>query len=147
MQNYCNNNFLVAISMIIPRVEKNGKFQSWAPVTGGESIWNSKIDKKFEDSQGLKTKTPNAESFLDSIKYELLVKYYVTLCRTTATTIFLSPSARSSPKWKIMENFTAGLPSLVTKAFWSSKIDKIFEDSQELENEELQTNTVYTHSL
>ena len=91
LQNYCNNNFLVAISKIIPKVEKKGKFQSWVPVTGNGSLWNSKINKIFKDSQELENETPNAESFLDSIKYKL-VKYYLTLCRTTATTIFLLPS-------------------------------------------------------
>ena len=65
-QNLCNNNFLIAITALNPEVEKNGKFQSWTPLTGEESTWNSKIDKFFMESQDPNSddKTKNAEPLI-----------------------------------------------------------------------------------
>jgi len=63
---HVTTNFLIAISALIPEVGKNGKFQSWTPLTGEESTWNSKIDKFFMESQDPNSddKTKNAEPLI-----------------------------------------------------------------------------------
>ena len=62
-QNSCNNNFLVAISALIPEVKKNGKFQSWTPLAGKESFCNRKIIIFFVEPQDHDSddETQNAE--------------------------------------------------------------------------------------
>ena len=39
--NSCNNNLFMAIRVIVPDVEKNDKFQSWAVLASNENSWNN----------------------------------------------------------------------------------------------------------
>ena len=49
----------MVIRAIIPDVDKNGKFQSWAILTSDENSWNTKMDDYFAKSQGLDFEVEN----------------------------------------------------------------------------------------
>jgi len=72
LQNSCNNNFLIAISALIPEVKKNGKFQSWTPLTGEESSWNNKINIFFAASQNPNSNDKATMQNLQFYNYELV---------------------------------------------------------------------------
>jgi len=51
--------FFKAIRAIVPDVEKNGKFWSWAILANDENSWNTKIDYYFAKLQDLDFEVKN----------------------------------------------------------------------------------------